>query len=288
LNKEKIDFLIRNKIKITISLDGSEKIHNRYRVFKNGKGTFLIIFNNLSNIKKYSNDYFSKYVSINAVLAPPYDIEDTISFFYKNPILKKIGGRIKISFVDSYETTFFKDFNLEDNEKNKYKKFIKLRSNFNKSLIEGTYNSLTIEKELFRRSFYDIHTRIMEPLGVLYPPQGTCYIGQRKTFVDVNGKIYMCEKVGNNYEIGNVYSGFDYERIYNFYKKYEKFFRDCNDCWALRLCKKCFNNIRKEDEFNEQRKKEMCGSRLNIFEKSLESYCEIRKKIIMHSPYLKI
>ena len=41
----------------------------------------------------------------------------------------------------------------------------------------------------------------------------------------------MCEKVGHYYEIGNVYDGFDYRRIYDFYLNYDRFFKECENCW---------------------------------------------------------
>ncbi|NIM11502.1 MAG: hypothetical protein GTO45_16400 [Candidatus Aminicenantes bacterium] len=69
--------------------------------------------------------------------------------------------------------------------------------------------------------------------------------------------------------------GIDYKRIYNFYKEYDRFFSDCKDCWALRLCSKCFDNIRKGERFDEDRKREMCKSFLKKIEENLIIYCEI-------------
>lgn len=43
LKDEVIDFLISNRIGLVISLDGPKEIHDRYRVFPNGKGTFDLI-----------------------------------------------------------------------------------------------------------------------------------------------------------------------------------------------------------------------------------------------------
>ncbi|MCP4214986.1 MAG: hypothetical protein GY765_10025, partial [bacterium] len=64
-------------------------------------------------------------------------------------------------------------------------------------------------------------------------------------------------------------------KILEFYKTYDLFFEGCSDCWALRLCKKCFNDIRKDDRFDEPRKPPLCRRRLKRIESSLVSYCEI-------------
>lgn len=111
-----------------------------------------------------------------------------------------------------------------------------------------------------------------------FAPQGTCFPGTRKLFVNVDGNFYMCERVNSNYSIGNVNHGFNHRRIYNFLKKYEEFFKDCKYCWALRLCMKCFNNIRNGDSFSEARKEKVCSNNLYKIENNLLDYCEIREK----------
>lgn len=51
LNKKIMDFLIENDIRLMVSLDGPQKINDRYRRFKNGKGTFNRIMKNLEFLK---------------------------------------------------------------------------------------------------------------------------------------------------------------------------------------------------------------------------------------------
>ncbi|MCP2604608.1 radical SAM protein [Candidatus Aminicenantes bacterium AH-873-B07] len=280
LFKEVTEYFVKNNVSITISLDGPKNIHNRYRVFSNGRRTFNVIMKNLKKIKKYSSEYFENNISFNVVLAPPYDFESIITFFYRNPLFEGIGEKFNFTFVDAYETTFFKDFNLENDEKNKYKEIIKLRRQYKNALIEGNYENLTIEKKLFNNIFYNIDYRGMELLPKKYPPQDTCFPGKRRLFVNVSGKFFMCERVGSNYEIGNIDNGFNYKRIYNFFEKYVEFFKDCKYCWALRLCNKCFNSIRKGENFDEQRKNKLCVNKLYNIEKNLMDYCEIREKNI--------
>ncbi|NIR10114.1 MAG: radical SAM protein [Candidatus Aminicenantes bacterium] len=276
--KDVIDFLVKNDIGISISIDGPVKIHNRYRLFVNKKPTFNRIFKNLAFIKEKHPDYFSRKISIIAVLAPPFEIEEVSVFFYKNDFFNNLKERITIGLVDPVDTTFFKDYHLEDEIKKVKNIFNRLVQQYKEALIKDTYNELTIEKDLFLRRFYNIASRKIYPLGKVFPPKGGCFPGRRKLFVDTCGKFFMCEKVSGNFEIGNVEKGFYYEKIYRFCQEYDRFFSDCKYCWALRLCDKCFNSIRKGEKMDFKRKKEFCITMRDTIEGDLITYCEIIEK----------
>jgi radical SAM protein with 4Fe4S-binding SPASM domain len=106
----------------------------------------------------------------------------------------------------------------------------------------------------YLKRFYNIACRAIYPLSNRIPPLGQCFPGQRKLFVNTIGNFFMCEKVRGNLRIGNVNDGFDYETIYRFYREYDRFFSLCGECWALRLCNKCFNTIRKGEQLDEERR----------------------------------
>lgn len=280
LSSDVIDYLVNNEISITISLDGPEEIHDRYRVFANGRKTFANIMKNLSYIYNSYTDYFRNHILVNAILAPPYDFKRIIDFFYVESIFKDICEKVRFNFVDDYGTSFFKDYDLEICEQEKYNEIAKLEVQYIDSLIEGNYYDLTIEKQFFDRSFYNIDNREMTSLGKTFPPLGTCLPGKRRLFVNTEGKFFMCEKVNSNYEIGNVYAGFNHNQILTFFLKFGEFFKDCNSCWALRFCSKCFNNIQKGEEFDELRRHKLCKYSMYSIENDLITYCEIREKNI--------
>jgi uncharacterized protein len=278
LTDEVIAYFVKNKVSINISLDGPKGYHDRYRVFSNGRGTFDVILSNLKRIKRYSSGYFENDISFNVVISPPYDMDAVINFFYKKKFFEPFQDKTRINFVDAYETTFFRDFNLEKDKENLKNELERLLNRYRRALINETHEKLTIEKQLFLEDFHTIACRPKEPLGQKYPPLGSCTPGQRRLFVNTAGEFFMCERVGSNYEIGNVDDGFNYKRIYDFYQRYDNFFKDCKYCWALRLCKKCFNNIRKGPAFDEQRKKKMCSNMLKKIEKNLIIFCEVVEK----------
>jgi len=102
--------------------------------------------------------------------------------------------------------------------------------------------------------------------------------GLRRLFVDTDGFFYMYEKVSNHYPIGHVETGFDFGRIFKFFSDYETFFRGCRYCWGARLCKKCFNDIRKGDNFDEEKRNHFCSYELRNIEECLISYCKVKEK----------
>jgi len=275
LNDEIIDYFVANSISILISLDGPKKYHDRYRLFKNGGGTFDVILDNLKRIKKQSPEYFGNSISFNAVVSPPYDMDALIDFFCKRKFFEPFRKKTAVNFVDSYETSFFADFDLEKERENPGGELERLLNRYKRALIRGTHEQLTIEKQLFLEDFHTIVCRPREFLGDSIPPLGSCIPGQRRLFVNTLGKFYMCERVGSNFEIGNVGDGINIRRICDFYKMYDDFFKDCGHCWALRLCKKCFNSVRRGRDFDVQRKKEMCVKKLRHIEKNLVTFCEI-------------
>lgn len=108
LNNEVINFLISNKIGLIISLDGPEKIHNRYRVFPTGNGTFEIIIKNLFKLRKRNKEYYDKYVGFNTTITPPYDLFELYNFFNHVNLKELFENQIHlINLMIQANTKFF-------------------------------------------------------------------------------------------------------------------------------------------------------------------------------------
>ena len=109
-------FLVENNVFLTFSIDGPEHIHDRYRTTREGKPSFQQVKKNLDFLARYDGNYFERRVSVNAVLAPPFDIDEIIDFFTNDPTLGVLRekGKIRLSNVDTRQTTFLEDFDIED------------------------------------------------------------------------------------------------------------------------------------------------------------------------------
>ncbi len=278
LKEDAIKFLVENKITILVSLDGPKKLNDRYRVFVNGRGTFDPLFKNLKKLKRYNREYFENHVFFNVGIVPPTDFPAIKKFFYRSKFFEPFRDKIMFFFVNANENTFFQDYHLEGQKEKVNEQLSRLERRYSKALIEDKYEELTIEKGLFLKAFHAIACRPIEPLRHICSPRGTCIPGLRRLFVDITGAFYMCERVGSHYPIGHVDTGFDYRRILEFYKEYDGFFFDCSDCWAVRLCTKCFNNIRKGGNFDHERKAAFCRKKLRSLEQNLVNYCRVIEK----------
>lgn len=78
-----IDFLVKNKFNLLISLDGDEKGQS-YRVFSNNnKSSFRKVIQNIDMIQREYPEYFVNEVSFNAVLHNNNSVENIYEFIYK-------------------------------------------------------------------------------------------------------------------------------------------------------------------------------------------------------------
>ena len=72
-------------------------------------------------------------------------------------------------------------------------------------------------------------------------PGGPCVIGEKRAFVTVLGDIYPCEKVCENISmcIGNIYEGFEINRVKELMNIARLTENECKLCWAFALCSSC-------------------------------------------------
>lgn len=75
LNKEIMLFLEENDVSLLISLDGPQKINDKNRVFRNGRGTFDVVARNLELMKKEYPNYWKK-IQISMVVDTDNDLDE--------------------------------------------------------------------------------------------------------------------------------------------------------------------------------------------------------------------
>ena len=274
IDEKIMKFLIENDITLQVSIDGPLEEHDKYRVFKNGNGSFNLIIKNLQKLQKMNKSYYEKRVCFITTLSPSYNLLDIYKFFSSNELVNK--ETLIINYVSSYDTDFFKIFSkqtkLQSNEyhKNLLKQYIDLRvaNGFVSQFLSGIF-----EKELLM-----IHKRQQKPTGANCGPNGICVPGVRRLFVNVEGRFYPCERVGETFCIGDVDKGIESRKVRSVIKKYIKGSTDCLNCWAVRLCGLCFTSARKGYKFDFGRKKEICINERDNLHDSLVIYAEIMER----------
>ena len=283
LDNERVEFLVKNNFSLLISIDGPREIHNKYRVFRNGKGTFDCIVRNLKRMKKSYPGYYQSKVRFNIVLHPPLDF-DRINEFISDPEIRPAS--IKFSEVNTHFTTFYKQFTPDQmkafgiSKKN-------IRNSFYRKVIFG-YELNEVERSLFRTKFYHIHRRDMGKLPDKYPSNGQCIIGERGLLVNADGSLNFCSKIDDSFNLGNVFTGYDYKRIEKIYFDMERFLsKRCVGCWAIRFCMKCIKDINKNGEVDEEIFRKHCLSRKKAIFNDIKDYIKIRESNFHALDYLE-
>lgn len=278
INQRMIEFFVENHVSLFVSLDGPKDIHDRNRVGQNNSGSFDSIMKNLQRIKEYSPQYFADKVTYLAVLTPPYDYDALQSFFYGSELLKSMKNPVKMNNVNRFETTYLDDID-KPTGKGSYKEFSeKVLKKYKDALISGRHEPAIEQELLYRTLVKTIHFRAGTPLKESHPALGQCTPGLRRLFINAEGNFYMCERVGEHYPIGNLQKGMDFQRITQFLRQWDEFFKDCGECWALRFCQKCFSSVNRGEQLDLKRKEEVCNQEFVRYERLLRLYCEILEK----------
>jgi len=265
------NYLLKNDCSITISLDGPQSIHDKYRVFPSGKGTYSIIMKNLKSIP-------SENISFNVTISPPYELKKIKDYFDH----LSIGEReymINITLVAKEDSSLFR-CNKQDCFTELKSQIIGIRQEFKNNLIEGMGNRSPFLRYFFQKNLLEIKKRgIFEKFGDFQYPNRICIPGKRKLFVNTLGDFFICENMTDFRSIGNVFTGFNYIEIFNILDEYIKYCNiDCLDCWAIRLCNFCFVAVKKGPVLDLDRKRIKCKKMKERLQASLEFYLEILEK----------
>lgn len=238
LTLDKIAFFTGYDFSIIISLDGPKHVHDRHRRFAaNGSGTFDVIEKNIINIKNNFPEFFKR-ISFNVVLDPQDDVGCVNDFFANYSVFKEANKK-QVILDDTYSEERAHqpwDFVIRQ----KYDYFKALLYHFKR--MERTYVSplAGVKLEYLRMKAEDMGkaAKLTEKMS----HSGPCIPGVRRTFVDVYGNLYPCEKVSelsDAMKIGHLDTGFSVEKarkLLNIGKLTED---KCVDCWALRHCTSC-------------------------------------------------
>ena len=244
LTKEMVDYFKEvGNMDIVCSLDGPREMHDKYRKYIDGRGSFEKA---ISNFKLLLNEFYcpdkKRGLSINCVLTPPYreeKLKKIRDFFYKELMIPKAIA-CNYSYVDTGEMQI-------ENSSSHGNAVLEVSP-----LEEWAGSDFTANKE--KSDFWSIINvelsrvakRLIAEEGHIDHAflHGNCIPGQRRMYVTVDGTFKPCEKVGRAPELGNCNDGYDYERSYRLYiEDYIKYFHEkCSNCWARNMCGICYES----------------------------------------------
>ena len=221
LTQEVIDFLKSNNFILLVSMDGSEALHNKTRVYHNGKGSFDAVFKSIKLLQKNEINF-----KCNTVIQPGNDsLVELFSFFEQN----------KINFV----------FNIATNSVSGH--FIPQKKDL--VIFEGQLSILVDKyKELIEKNIKIHAVKLINDIKKIHFREihkNGCVASKEGFHIDIDGNIYSCSYHSESIDIsvGNIYSGIDYKKIMDnsWYAKPVDSYPTCKKCWMKYLCSgSCF------------------------------------------------
>jgi uncharacterized protein len=286
-----MDFLVENEFNLLISLDGDES-NNSYRIFKNGKPSFMLIEKNLESLRSKYPDYFTRKVNFNAVIHNKNSVSGVYSFF------KQHFG--KIPRIAALNTFGIREDQKED--------FWKTYSNLDESLYKSEDYS-SIQREMFIKlpniqdvsnfihmnndfCFNNYNEMLYSLDNATRLPTGTCNPFSRKIFITANGKILPCERISHEYALGTVDKNginIDFGEIAQKYENwYEKILSQCRVCYQSENCVQCIFYLDLSSErttcngfMNREDYSKYISSQIDFLENTPSMYSKILKKVII-------
>jgi len=244
LLEDKISWLIQNNFDINISLDGPEEQHDANRVYRNGKGTFKDVMENIAKL----NDAKYKKVSIISTYDWRCDLFKCHEFFNRSDIprlafvgevLKTPGCKYYGQFTEVDRMAFAKQ--LE-----------KAKAYYLETI--GDQEQQGKKSSVFDKLFCDNPIQMVHGCrpafsgSSIMPFTSACIPGD-KIFVDVNGDFHICEKIIATRPIGSVDEGLNFEKIRKFISDYLHHMDKCASCKLRMACPFCYIHFMTDNGF---------------------------------------
>ncbi|WP_438434653.1 Cys-rich peptide radical SAM maturase CcpM [Gorillibacterium sp. sgz500922] len=275
LNREIVSELEKRAVALVISLDGPKDVHDGTRKLCGNEGSFDRVVHNLQEIHNNFPDYFKK-ISINAVVNPENDFSCVTRFFNEFETVKDMHTMMSL-IAGQYSKQNLKQNEkfIQDNEYEYFKIMLlrlkKLNAKHISRLVEKKFQDLIRTYELLQ---------LTEKIPEAIHHGGPCIPGALRLFIDIEGNFFPCERVSEtseNMKIGNIHSGFDYEKIRGILNIGKLTEERCKDCWSFRFCYLCAAFADTTTELSAKEKGKHCGSVRANTESLLKDICVMKE-----------
>lgn len=247
LQGDAAEFVAGNNIRLNVSLDGPEQVHDRYRRLADGSGTWRRVTDNIrSFLDRYPQYRQNGRLGFHSVLVPPVDLRVLQGYFGSSDLFGP-GMRLSVSLVSSRDTTFIDSIPPQLRTMAGYDE---LYDAFVQNMRDGTLGASPNQPRLWvQRGLFEKNVQVFYQRGYATPqhpriPDRFCSVpmcvpGARRLFVNADGSYYPCERVQEAlpFCIGNVRQGVDAGRVRELLEGYVELCKqECRSCWCLPIC----------------------------------------------------
>lgn len=230
-----IDWIVDNSVELAISVDGAGQYHDRYRVDKGGKGSFSRISSGLSYIKDNYPEYYQRLTIM--MTTPSFrEIGEIAEAWHNDPLLRELSPTMINGLAPNFDTGVETvDFEM-------------LRGIYSGLLDVYQHHPEWNVLRVFVNQciMYWKDRPIMTPLEAV--PMATCMPINTKLYIDAGLQIGVCEKMADNYRIGDVRRGVDWDEANSIVSAYYLRRKErCRMCPAVRMCDMCLTAMEHDD-----------------------------------------
>ena len=265
---------------IVCSIDGPEDVHDQYRKYSDGSGSFNDALRGLKYLcEAYAEDALSSIVSFSMVFAPPYTIEkiEKMQKFFNELdwLPEKMNKFMTYPSAGSVDEALFVRYDTKDNKA--FETEHSLLDWNRRELARGSEWHDLFTKSFFTEALLPIHKRpILSEAMQTYGLNGSCVPGKQRVYINTDGGFGLCTMMGQHPQIGDIYHGIDRLKVKQLYVEdyEEESIKDCNECWAFKICKVCYTGAYTSDSFDITRKRKKCHEARNMAYTKLIEYHE--------------
>jgi len=224
IDQKILDSCAEYRIDLNFSIDGSKKIHDRFRKEKNGSPTHQIALKNWQYYKKITRNS-PVACSVQSVFTGYSSLPDILDFWANQ-------GEKMVNIVIQEPSRFINDDEekLWEKRRQTYLKDFKKKAYelAAKNTIPGFLSDFSGPSALYH-SWKDLF------IGGSSSP---CGAGFDTLGVDSSGDLYPCETfIGRKYwKLGNIFRGIDEKKLQQFQTGYNNSIKTCHGCDIVNLC----------------------------------------------------
>ncbi|GMQ56817.1 radical SAM protein [Vallitalea sediminicola] len=269
MNKEKADFFKKYGFSIIVSLDGPKYIHDHYRVYPDGRGSYSDTINGLKILLDTYPPNMQHKISINMVV-PSFDWIQYLEQLWEDEPWIPSSIRARVSLMNISDILYIEKPKHNTNN-------LSFRDDWMLSVKDEKIQESILAKDIFDKPLAKLHKRnIFSGYRNTFFPNGCCIPGVRKIFVGVDGVYRICERVHGVPSIGSIKTGVDLLQIKRIVDEYCSLsFSDCKNCFAIANCNLCYQHAYESNKFSIDKKREFCKNKRESLRKLLKTYAMI-------------
>jgi uncharacterized protein len=271
-------YLAHQHVYVTLSIDGPKDIHDKYRVYSDGRGTFDAAMLGLRQLIDAYGSAAAEMINLSMVYTPPFSskrLEHIASLWTDYPWIGSLTpsmtyphrGSIPISMVPTEEELVEDKGFYEWAMDSYFEAYVNGRKP--NRLVESTVERGLVL--LFRRQIVD---RPNESIHL----NGCCVPGARKIYVTTDGFIAVCERIHMTAPyLGHVDTGIDCDAVRRVYVEgyAEESLKRCASCWAHRMCSICYTDTFANGNYDDGKKAILCEGVRDTIEERLKLYTRL-------------